>query len=72
MLPDKDLDYFGDEGDRMHMMFNFLVNQNVFYALATGDARPLAQALERTRVSERDRRSGRTSCATTTSSISAG
>ncbi|MFL5350425.1 MAG: alpha-amylase family protein [Hyalangium sp.] len=50
--PKNDLDYFGDDGDRMHMMFNFLVNQNVFYALASADARPLAKVLERTRVTE--------------------
>jgi maltose alpha-D-glucosyltransferase/alpha-amylase len=50
VLPQNDLDYFGRAGDRMHMMFNFLVNQNLFAALATADARPLARALERTRV----------------------
>src|SRR5438067_5293649 len=33
----------------MHMMFNFVVNQNLFYALASGDTRPLVRALERTR-----------------------
>ncbi len=49
VLPNADLDYFGDRDDRMHMMFNFLVNQNLFYALASADARPLARALERTR-----------------------
>ncbi|HYU24991.1 MAG TPA: alpha-amylase family protein [Thermoanaerobaculia bacterium] len=47
--PNADLDYFGDRDDRMHMMFNFVVNQNVFYALASGDTRPLVRALERTR-----------------------
>jgi maltose alpha-D-glucosyltransferase/alpha-amylase len=52
VLPRKNVDYFGDEGDRMHMMFNFQVNQSVFYALASGDVRPLAKALERTRVAE--------------------
>ena len=72
VLPDEDLEYFGDDGDRMHMMFNFQVNQNVFYALAAGDARPLAKALEQHPGRGRPRRSGRTSCATTTSSISAG
>ncbi len=41
--------YFGDDGDRLHMMFNFWVNQRVFYGLATGDARPLRKALEQTR-----------------------
>jgi maltose alpha-D-glucosyltransferase/alpha-amylase len=32
----------------LHMMFNFWVNQWLFYALASGDARPLAQALRDT------------------------
>ncbi len=27
VLPKTDLDYFGEDGDRMHMMFNFQVNQ---------------------------------------------
>ena len=43
------LDYFGkDGGDRMHMMFNFHVNQNLFYALAASDCRPLVRALKAT------------------------
>ena len=49
VLPTNDLDYFGDDGERMHMMFNFQVNQNLFYALAAADAAPLAKALEATR-----------------------
>ena len=49
VLPDQDLNYFGDSDDRMPMMFNFLVNQNVFYALASGDVRPLTVALKKTR-----------------------
>jgi maltose alpha-D-glucosyltransferase / alpha-amylase len=49
VVPREDLEYFGDRDDRMHMMFNFYVNQNVFYALASGDTRPLVRALERTR-----------------------
>ena len=36
-------------GDGLHMMFNFWVNQHLFYALASGDARPLARALRATR-----------------------
>jgi len=52
VLPKEDRQYFGDEADRMHMMFNFQVNQSVFYALASGDPRPLCKALERTRISE--------------------
>jgi maltose alpha-D-glucosyltransferase/alpha-amylase len=35
-------------GDGLHMMFNFWVNQHLFYALASGDARPLARALRAT------------------------
>lgn len=49
VLPRVDLQYFGDDGDRMHMMFNFQVNQNLFYAMAAGDCRPLIKALEATR-----------------------
>ena len=49
VVPKDDMNFFGDRDDRMHMMFNFYVNQHVFYALASGDARPLAHALEATR-----------------------
>jgi maltose alpha-D-glucosyltransferase / alpha-amylase len=49
VLPDTDLDYFGDDGDRMHMMFNFQVNQHLFYALASADTRPLVKALKATK-----------------------
>ena len=49
VLPDTDMEYFGREGDRMHMMFNFQVNQNLFYALAASDARPLQKALKATK-----------------------
>ena len=40
------MEYFGDDGDRLHMMFNFQVNQHLFYALAAGDTRPLVKALD--------------------------
>jgi maltose alpha-D-glucosyltransferase/alpha-amylase len=43
--PRESLNYFGDRGDRLQMMLNFWVNQRIFYALATGDAGPLRQAL---------------------------
>jgi maltose alpha-D-glucosyltransferase / alpha-amylase len=49
VLPDTDMEYFGRAGDRMQMMFNFQVNQNLFYALASSDARPLSAALRKTR-----------------------
>ncbi|RXH20420.1 alpha-amylase family protein [Bradyrhizobium guangzhouense] len=49
VLPDTDMDYFGRDADRMHMMFNFHVNQHLFYALAASDTRPLAKALKATK-----------------------
>jgi maltose alpha-D-glucosyltransferase / alpha-amylase len=49
VLPETDMEYFGADGDRMHMMFNFQVNQNLFYALASADVRPLIKALKATR-----------------------
>jgi maltose alpha-D-glucosyltransferase/alpha-amylase len=45
VLPDTDMEYFGDDGERMHMMFNFQVNQHLFYALASADTRPLTKAM---------------------------
>lgn len=41
---DDQLRYFGD-GDRMHMVLNFLVNQRLFHSLAVGSGEPLAQSL---------------------------
>src|SRR5207237_1774902 len=41
--------YFGARGDGIHMLFNFFVNQHLFYALASGDVRPLTKALRATR-----------------------
>jgi maltose alpha-D-glucosyltransferase/alpha-amylase len=46
--PEESMDYFGDLGDRLQMMLNFPVNQRLFYAMATGDIRPLVRALEAT------------------------
>jgi maltose alpha-D-glucosyltransferase/alpha-amylase len=48
VLPHTDMHYFGDDGDRMQMMFNFQVNQHLFYALASSDTRPLARAMRKT------------------------
>jgi maltose alpha-D-glucosyltransferase/alpha-amylase len=47
--PGESLEYFGDLGDRLQMMLNFPVNQRLYYALATGDLKPLIQALEDTK-----------------------
>ena len=41
VLPRTDMEYFGDDGGRMQMMFNFQVNQNLFYALASSNSLPL-------------------------------
>lgn len=49
VLPNTDLEYFGATGERLHMMFNFQVNQPLFYALATADSRPLVKALKATK-----------------------
>jgi maltose alpha-D-glucosyltransferase/alpha-amylase len=38
-------DYFG-LGDRIHMIFNFMLNQNLFLALARGDAGPIRRVLD--------------------------
>jgi maltose alpha-D-glucosyltransferase/alpha-amylase len=46
--PDDSMRYFGEHGDNLQMMLNFPVNQRLFYALATGDIRPLRWALEHT------------------------
>ncbi|HEU5146524.1 MAG TPA: alpha-amylase family protein [Chryseosolibacter sp.] len=50
VLPKESGKYFGDEGNGIHLMFNFYVNQYIFYALATSDIRPLVNALESTRL----------------------
>jgi maltose alpha-D-glucosyltransferase / alpha-amylase len=49
VTPDKNIEYFGDEGDRLQLMLNFPVNQRLWYALATEDIEPLKWALEATR-----------------------
>jgi len=49
VMPKTDMEYFGTTGERLQMMFNFQVNQNVFYGLATSDSRPLVKALKATK-----------------------
>ena len=49
VVPDTDLKYFGDFGERLQMMFNFDVNQHLFFALASGDSGPLIKAMEDTK-----------------------
>ncbi len=47
--PEENMCFFGRDGDRLQMMFNFPVNQWLFYSLAAGEAAPVAGAMERTR-----------------------
>jgi maltose alpha-D-glucosyltransferase/alpha-amylase len=49
VLPGTDMEYFGEWGERLQMMFNFHVNQRLFYALASADSRPLVKALKDTK-----------------------
>jgi maltose alpha-D-glucosyltransferase/alpha-amylase len=49
VLPKTDMQYFGGDGDRIQMMFNFHVNQHLFYAMASADSRLLAKALVATK-----------------------
>ena len=44
---DQLLDYFGD-GRRLPMLFNFILNQRTFLALARGECAPILQALAQT------------------------
>src|SRR5262245_24750316 len=48
IIPEENERFFGSQGDRMHMMFNFYVNQHAFYALASADVRPLVHAISAT------------------------
>lgn len=49
VLPKNDLEYFGKAGERLQMMFNFNVNQHLFYALASADSGPLRKSLDATK-----------------------
>jgi maltose alpha-D-glucosyltransferase/alpha-amylase len=49
VLPGTDMKYFGTAGERVQMMFNFEVNQHLFYALASSDSRPLVKAMRETK-----------------------
>jgi maltose alpha-D-glucosyltransferase / alpha-amylase len=49
VLPEENAKYFGEDGGKgIHMMFNFYVNQHLFYALATEDVTPLIDAIQAT------------------------
>lgn len=48
VLPDENIHFFGEHGEGTQMMLNFFVNQHLFYALATGNVKPLSEVLQRT------------------------
>jgi maltose alpha-D-glucosyltransferase/alpha-amylase len=48
ITPGENEDFFGKHKDGLQMMFNFYVNQFLFYALATGKVEPLKKALQLT------------------------
>ena len=49
VLPSTDMRYFGNAGERIQMVFNFEVNQHLFLAMATSDARKLKKAMMETK-----------------------
>jgi maltose alpha-D-glucosyltransferase/alpha-amylase len=49
VLPDTDMHYFGNAGERVQMMFNFEVNQHLFLAMASADSRSLKRAMQWTK-----------------------
>ncbi|WP_129715861.1 alpha-amylase family protein [Pedobacter sp. SYP-B3415] len=42
-------DYFGEQGQRMNVMFNFYANQNLFYAFTRNRVAPFLKAMEKFR-----------------------
>ncbi len=61
VLPGTDMKYFGKSGERLQMMFNFEVNQHLFYALAAADARPLVERPQSHQAAPRNRPVGNVS-----------
>jgi maltose alpha-D-glucosyltransferase/alpha-amylase len=45
VAPDQLTGYFGQHGNELHMLFNFILNQALYLSLAREDARPLAEHL---------------------------
>jgi maltose alpha-D-glucosyltransferase / alpha-amylase len=41
-------EYFGPSGDRLHMIFNFMLNQHAFLALARNDSEPIRRVMAQT------------------------
>ncbi|WP_234733455.1 alpha-amylase family protein [Tellurirhabdus bombi] len=49
VLPEESYPFFGEDGEGVHLLFNFFVNQHLFHSLATADTTSLIKALEATR-----------------------
>ena len=49
VAPDENIDFFGKNGERLSMMFNFYANQYLFYSLAKEDPTLFLKAMEDTR-----------------------
>lgn len=49
VLPKENPDYFGQNGERMQMLFNFYTQQHLFYALATGKLKLYKKSLQETK-----------------------
>ena len=47
-IPMDSLDEYVGDGDRLHMIFNFLLNQHSFLALARGEMEPIARVMRAT------------------------
>ena len=69
---DESREYFGETATACSMMFNFPVNQRLFWRSARENAEPLSDALRSAAAGARSTASGRSSCAATTSSTSGG
>jgi maltose alpha-D-glucosyltransferase / alpha-amylase len=41
-------EYFGPSGDRLHMIFNFMLNQHLFLSMARHDAEPIRRVMAQT------------------------
>lgn len=49
VAPKENVEYFGEKGNRLQMMFNFYANQYLFYAMADEKVSTFTQALNETR-----------------------
>lgn len=46
---ERNIEYFGEQGERLQMMFNFFGNQFLFYGFASGNVKDFVKALEDTK-----------------------